>query len=131
MLQSLNEALSRDRVKTSVNGFTQLGLVEMTRKRTRESLEHVLCTECPACKGRGSLKTVETVSYEIVREIVRIHHQYDSEQFLVYASRAVADYLINEEAHGILAELEVFIGKQVQIKTEVFYNQEQFDVVIM
>ena len=131
VLQSLNEALSRDRVKTSVNGFTQLGLVEMTRKRTRESLEHVLCTECPACKGRGSLKTVETVSYEIVREIVRIHHQYDSEQFLVYASRAVADYLINEEAHGILAELEVFIGKQVQIKTEVFYNQEQFDVVIM
>ena len=77
------------------------------------------------------MKTVETVSYEIVREIVRIHHQYDSEQFLVYASRAVADYLINEEAHGILAELEVFIGKQVQIKTEVFYNQEQFDVVIM
>ncbi|MBE2893553.1 ribonuclease G [Spirabiliibacterium falconis] len=131
VLQSLSEALSKDRVKTTVNGFTQLGLVEMTRKRTRESLEHVLCQECPACHGRGMAKTVETISYEIVREIVRIHHQYDCEQFLVYASRAVADYLINEEAHGILAELEVFIGKQVQIKTEVFYHQEQFDVVMI
>lgn len=131
VLESLQEALSKDRVKTSVNGFTQLGLVEMTRKRTRESLEHVLCGDCPACEGRGRIKTVETVCYEIMREIIRVHHLFASEQFVVYASRAVADYLINEESHGLLAELEVFIGKQVQIKTEVYYNQEQFDVVVM
>ncbi|PJG84483.1 ribonuclease G [Conservatibacter flavescens] len=131
VIQSLEEALSKDRVKTNVNGFTQLGLVEMTRKRTRESLEHVLCGECPACKGRGRLKTVETVCYEIMREIIRVHHLYSSEQFVVYASRAVAEYIINEESHGLLAELEVFIGKQVQIKTEVFYHQDQFDVVVM
>ncbi|TCP97647.1 RNAse G [Cricetibacter osteomyelitidis] len=131
VIQSLEEALSKDRVKTNVNGFTQLGLVEMTRKRTRESLEHILCEECPACKGTGSLKTVETVCYEIMREIIRVHHLYSSEQFVVYASRAVADYLITEESHGLIPELEVFIGKQVQIKTEVFYNQDQFDVVVM
>lgn len=132
VIQSLEECLSKDRVKTNVNGFTQLGLVEMTRKRTRESLEHVLCGECPVCKGRGQLKTVETVCYEIAREIIRVHHLFASEQFVVYASRAVADYLINEESQGgLLAELEVFIGKQIQVKTEVFYNQDQFDVVVM
>ncbi|HBO37581.1 MAG TPA: Rne/Rng family ribonuclease, partial [Pasteurellaceae bacterium] len=77
-------------------------------------------------------KTVETVCYEIMREIIRVHHLFSSEQFLVYASRAVAEYLINEESQGgLLAELEVFIGKQVQVKTEVFYNQDQFDVVVM
>lgn len=131
VLLSLQEALAKDRVKTSVNGFTLLGLVEMTRKRTRESLEHILCGECPACQGRGKIKTVETVCYEIMREIIRVYHLYSSEQFLVYASRAVADYLINEEAHGLLAELEVFIGKQIQIKTEVYYHQDQFDVVVI
>lgn len=76
VLESLQEALSRDRVKTNVNGFTQLGLVEMTRKRTRESLEHVLCGECISCKGRGRVKTVETVCYEIMREIIRVNHLF-------------------------------------------------------
>ncbi|MGQ0285609.1 ribonuclease G [Pasteurellaceae bacterium 22721_9_1] len=131
VLQSLEEALAKDPVKTNVNGFTQLGLVEMTRKRTRESLEHVLCGECPACKGSGYLKTVETVCYEIMREIIRVHHLFSSEQFTVYASPAVADYLIKEESHGLLAEIEVFIGKKVQVRPEAFYNQDQFDVVVM
>lgn len=131
VIRSLEDALSRDRVKTNVNGFTQLGLVEMTRKRTRESLEHILCSDCPACQGRGHVKTVETVCYEIMREIIRVHHLFASEIFTVYASPAVADYLINEESHGLLAETEVFIGKRVRIKSEMFYHQEQFDVVVM
>ncbi|MCI5763577.1 ribonuclease G [Actinobacillus porcinus] len=130
VLDALRTALSKDRVKTNVNGFTQLGLVEMTRKRTRESLEHILCSDCPSCQGRGHVKTVETVCYEIMREIIRVHHLFASEQFTVYASPAVAEYLINEESHGLLAEVEVFIGKQVKVKTEVYYNQEQFDVVV-
>lgn len=131
VLEALENALSNDRVKTTVNGFTQLGLVEMTRKRTRESLEHVLCCECPACKGRGTVKTVETVSYEIMREIIRVNHQYASRQFMIYASSEVASYLINEEAHAMLAELELFLGKKIEVKTEVYYNQEQFDVILM
>ncbi len=81
MLHSLEQALSKDRVKTTINGFSQLGLVEMTRKRTRESIEHVLCHDCPTCNGRGTVKTVETVCYEILREIVRVHHAYDSDRF--------------------------------------------------
>ncbi|MGL5420505.1 MAG: ribonuclease G [Plesiomonas shigelloides] len=130
VLHSLEQALGKDRVKTNINGFTQLGLVEMTRKRTRESLEHVLCGECPTCQGRGTVKTVESVCYEILREIVRVHHAYDADQFLVYASAAVADALRGEESHA-LAELELFIGKQVKIQTEPLYQQEQFDVVMM
>ncbi|MDX1526606.1 MAG: ribonuclease G [Pseudidiomarina maritima] len=130
VLHSLEQALAKDRAKTSINGFTTLGLVEMTRKRTRESLEHVLCTECPVCSGRGSMKTVETVCYEVMREIVRVNRAYAADHFMVYASAAVADMLLNEESHA-LAELEVFIGKQVKVLTEPMYNQEQFDVVMM
>ncbi|EIS17881.1 ribonuclease G [Yersinia pestis] len=130
VLHSLEQALSKDRVKTSINGFSQLGLVEMTRKRTRESIEHVLCHECPPCRGRGTVKSVETVCYEILREIVRVHHAYDSDRFLVYASPAVGEALKGEESHA-LAEVEIFVGKQVKVQIEPLYNQEQFDVVMM
>ncbi|QBH97834.1 ribonuclease G [Limnobaculum zhutongyuii] len=130
VLNSLEQALSKDRVKTSVNEFSALGLVEMTRKRTRESLEHVLCGECPSCRGRGRVKTVETVCYEILREIVRVHHAYDADRFLVYASPAVGDALKSEESYS-LAEVELFVGKQVKIQIEPLYNREQFDVVMM
>jgi ribonuclease G len=130
VLHSLEQALSKDRAKTNVNGFSQLGLVEMTRKRTRESLEHVLCSECPECKGRGRVKTVESVCFEILRELIRVNRAYDADQFTVYAAPAVADYLRGEESHS-LAELEVFIGKQVRVVSEPLCGQEQFDVVMM
>ncbi|MGL5031351.1 MAG: ribonuclease G [Aeromonas sp.] len=130
VLHSLELALAKDRTKTNVNGFSQLGLVEMTRKRTRESLEHVLCSECPECKGRGRVKTVESVCFEILRELIRVNRAYDADQFTVYAAPAVADYLRGEESHS-LAELEVFIGKQVRVMSEPLCAQEQFDVVMM
>jgi len=82
------------------------------------------------CKGRGTLKTVETVCYEIMREIVRVHHAYDSDRFLVYVSPAVGDALKGEESHA-LAEVEIFVGKQVKVHVEPLYTQEQFDVVMM
>jgi ribonuclease G len=130
VLHSLEAALSRDKTKTNIQGFSALGLVEMTRKRTRESLEHVLCDECPVCSGRGSLKTVETVCFEILREIVRVNRAYVADKFVVYASPAVRDALINDEFHS-MAELEVFIGKQINVVIEPQYSQEQFDVVMM
>lgn len=131
VLESLENALKGDRVKTNVNGFTQLGLVEMTRKRTRESLERILCCDCPSCHGRGTVKTVETVCYDIQREIVRVHHLFNTEKIRVYASKDVAEYLINEESHASLAELEAFTGKKIEIKLEPYYHQDQFDVVVM
>ncbi|WP_220720232.1 ribonuclease G [Agarivorans litoreus] len=130
VLHSLELALAKDRAKTNISGFSQLGLVEMTRKRTRESIEHILCGECPTCRGRGTVKTVETVCYEVLREIIRVNRAYDADNFIVYASTKVADMLMGEESHS-LAELEVFIGKQVRVQTEPMYSQEQFDVVLM
>jgi ribonuclease G len=130
VLHSLEMALSKDKVKFNIHGFSPLGLVEMTRKRTRESLEHILCGECPVCSGRGYLKTVETVCFEILREIVRVNRAYDADKFIVYASPAVSEFIINDEFHN-LAELEVFIGKQIKVLPEPMYNQEQFDVVMM
>ncbi|MGL4858400.1 MAG: ribonuclease G [Enterobacteriaceae bacterium] len=129
VLHSLQQALNRDRVKTGISGFSQLGLVEMTRKRTRESLEHVLCENCPQCKGRGKVKMVETVCYEIMREIVRVHHAYDADCFQVYASPAVCETLRSDEFPS-LAEVELFIGKPIKVLIEAQYHQEQFDVIM-
>jgi len=130
VLSSLEMAMARDNVKYSVHGFSSLGLVEMTRKRTRESLEHVLCGECPICTGRGNLKTVATVCFEIMREIVRVNRAHDADRFIVYASPAVSEFIVDDEFHS-LAEVEVFIGKSIKVQTEAMYSQEQFDVVMM
>jgi ribonuclease G len=102
----------------------------MTRKRTRESLEHVLCESCPTCAGRGSIKTPETVCYEIFREILREARQFDAEQLLVLASQEVVDLLLEEESTSV-AELEAFVGKPIRFQVESLYTQEQFDVVLM
>lgn len=130
VLQSLEATLLKDNAKTKVSGFSALGLVEMTRKRTRESLEHVLCGECPTCRGRGSVKTIETVCFEVLREVIRVNRAYEADQFVVYASIPVADALHGDESHA-LAELEVFIEKQVKVQADPLYTQEQFDVVMM
>ncbi|MBT0586885.1 ribonuclease G [Alteromonas oceanisediminis] len=130
VLHSLELAMGKDRAKSNIHGFTALGLIEMTRKRTRESLEHVLCGECPVCKGRGSIKTVETICFEVMREIVRVNRAYDADKFVVYAAPAVAEALMGEESH-MLAELEVFVSRQITVQAEPLYNQDNFDVVMM
>ena len=130
VLAALEKNLERDRAKSNISEVSMLGLVEMTRKRTRESLEHVLCSQCPTCQGRGSLKTPETVCYEIFRELLREARQFDVQQYLVLASQEVVDVLLDEEATS-LAELETFIGKPIKLQVEALYSQEQFDVVLM
>jgi ribonuclease G len=102
----------------------------MTRKRTRESLEHILCEPCPACGGRGSLRTAETTCYEIFREILREARQFDVQSLLVLASQEVVDRLLDEESTN-LAELEEFIGKPIRLQAEALYNQENYDVVLI
>jgi len=130
VLSALESALGKDRVRTNVSGFSSLGLVEMTRKRTRESLEHVLCHECPSCKGRGSLKTTESICYEIFREIIRVNRAHAADRFVIYASEKVCNALLNEET-DFLAELELFINKEVKIQSEPQYSHEKYDVVMM
>ena len=129
VLAELHKALAPDRTRMTVNGFTSLGLVEMTRKRTRESLAHVLCEPCPTCHGRGELKTARTVCYEILRELVRESRQFDAAQFRVLASQQVIDTFLDEEAQS-LAMTEEFIGKPVRLQVETLYNQEQYDIVL-
>lgn len=130
VLDELNHALSQDRIRSTVHGFTRLGLVEITRKRTRESLEQLLCEPCPNCNGRGKIKSVETLCYEISREIIRINQQHNCRQFIVYASPIVADYLICEKSQGLISDLEVMLDKEILIKAENLYTQEQFDVIV-
>ena len=129
VLRALERALARDRVKASIADMSALGLVEITRKRTRESLEHLLCETCPACKGRGVLKTPETVTYEIFREILREARQFGTDQYLVVASQVVVDRLSDDQAQS-LARLQEFIGKPIHLQVEPLYNQEEYEVVL-
>jgi ribonuclease G len=130
VLHEFRKALARDRTRMTVNGFTQLGLVEMTRKRTRESLAHVLCEPCPVCEGRGELKTAQTVCYQILRELTREARQFNAREYRILASQQVIDMFLDEESQG-LAMLSDFIGKPVSLQVESAYNQEQFDIVLM
>ena len=126
----MSKCLARDHAKTHITEVSALGLVEMTRKRTRESLEHVLCEPCPTCGGRGSLRTAETTCYEIFREILREAREFDVQSLLVLASQEVVDRLLDEESTN-LAELEEFIGKPIKLQAEVLYSQENYDVVLL
>jgi ribonuclease G len=130
VLAELKKALSRDRTRVTVNGFTQLGLVEMTRKRTRESLAHVLCEPCPTCTGRGEIKSAQTVCYEILREIMRSARQFDAKEFRILASQTVIDRFLDEESQG-MTMLEDFIKKPISLSVESAYTQEQFDVILV
>ncbi len=130
VLAEFQKALARDHTRLSISGFTQLGLVEMTRKRTRESLAHVLCETCSTCSGRGQLKTARTVCYEILRELLREARQFSAREYRVLACPSVID-LFSEEESGSLAMLSEFIGKPISLQAEAGYTQEQYDVVLL
>ena len=130
VLAEFNKALARDRTRITVNGFTQLGLVEMTRKRTRESLAHVLCESCPTCSGRGEIMSAQTVCYEVLREILRSARQFEAKEFRILASQSVIDRFLDEESQS-LTMLEDFIKKPISLQVETAYTQEQYDVVLV
>ena len=130
VMRALEKHLERDHSKTTISDMSALGLVQITRKRTRESLEHVLCEPCPACRGRGTVKTAETVCFEVFREILREARQYDAKQLLVVAAPLITNMLLEEESASV-AELEAFIGIPIRVQAEVSYTQEQYDVVLV
>ena len=130
VLAELRKQLARDRTRTTVSGFTQLGLVEMTRKRTRESLAHMLCQPCPTCEGRGQVKTARSVCYDILREILREARQFSPKEFRVVASASVVEMLLDEE-HVHLVGLSEFIGKPISLSAEPGMNPEQYDIVLL
>jgi ribonuclease G len=130
LLDELRRALARDRTRITLNGFTALGLVEMTRKRTRESLAHVLCQPCPTCAGRGEVRTPHTVCYDILREILREARAFNAREYRVIAAQPVIDLFLEDEASS-LTMLSEFIGKPISVQVETGYSQEQFDIVLM
>ena len=130
VLVELQKAVDLDRARTSINGFTSLGLVEMTRKRTRESLAHLLCETCEICSGRGEHKTAQTICYEIMRELLRESKQFNAKEFKVIASPSVTDMLMDEESQN-LANLSDFIKKRVTLQPDVHYAREAFDIIWM
>lgn len=128
--RSLEKNLAKDFTRSAITGVTELGLVQVVRKRTRESLEQVLCEDCKVCHGRGTVKSAETVCYEIFRAILREARTYDHDAYLVSASQSVVDRLLDEESANV-ADLEQFIGKTIQFQVESLYTQEQYDVILM
>ncbi len=130
VMKTLEKALAQDNVRTSITRLSDLGLVEMTRKRTRESLGHVMCEPCPVCSGRGAVKSAETVCLEVVREIMRSGRQFEASKILVLASPSVVD-LVTDEHSTTIAELEELVGKTIRFQREEQYTQEQYDVVLL
>jgi len=129
VLAELKKSLELDRVKTSVSSFSALGLVEMTRKRTRESLAHQLCQPCPVCEGKGEIKTPQTICYEILREIIREHRQFNPKEFRIVACPDVIDTFLEEQSQ-YLAELCEFVGKPILLLAEGSFSQEKYDIVL-
>ena len=130
VLEELNKSLARDHTRITVSGFSTLGLVEMTRKRIRESLAHVMCEPCPTCQGRGEIKTAQTVCYEILREILREARQFNAREYRIIGSQQVVDLFLDEESQA-LAMLSDFIAKPISMQVETMYSQEQYDVILM
>ncbi|PVZ71931.1 ribonuclease G [Pelagibaculum spongiae] len=129
VVRSFEKALERDHTKTSICDVSPLGLIEMTRKRTRESLEHFLCEPCPLCVGRGSIKSPETLCFEILREILRTARAYQADGYMVLASQSVIDRLLDEDSAS-LAELEDFIGSPIRLQVEPLFREDQYDIAL-
>jgi len=130
VLSVLEKSMNKDNTKYTISSVSELGLVEMTRKRTRESLERVMCESCPTCSGAGMVRTAETTCYEIFREIMRDARQYEARELLVVASSDVVEMLLDEESTN-LADLEAFVGIRIRFRADNEYSQERYDVVLV
>ncbi len=129
VLAALESAFAKDRVKIKITDISPLGLVEITRKRTRESLEQILCEACPTCQGRGTVKTIQTVCYEILREILREDRQYKAQSYTIVAAPAVVELLLDEEASS-LADLQEFIDRPISLRADPLFSQQEYDIAL-
>ncbi|NMO20308.1 Rne/Rng family ribonuclease [Pyxidicoccus fallax] len=127
VFKALQEALGRDKAKTNVLRISELGLVEMTRKRVRESIGRVLHEDCPYCDGNGFVKTATTVAYEIFREIRREAPGYKDSTLVINCNAEVARLLQGEERNELRHLMDRY-NKSIQVKAQQNYHREQYDI---
>ena len=130
VMDVFEQSMTQDHARHQITPVSPLGLVEMTRKRTRESLQNILCENCPNCDGNGFVMTTASVCFEIFREVLRQHRQFTFDEALVLAHQDVIELLLDEEAEG-LAEIEDQIGRRIRLQPETLYLRDQFDVVLI
>ncbi|MBZ0157254.1 MAG: Rne/Rng family ribonuclease [Alphaproteobacteria bacterium] len=123
------EAMKKDRAKNTIYTISELGIIQMTRKRVRESLGRVLCEQCPYCEGRGFIKSARTVAYEIFRK-VRKMNLASGTMAMIKANHAVAELLSDEERQGI-EEIEEEYGIQLIIKEDIKLHQENYEITVL
>jgi len=124
---ALLEALKKDRSKTNVLPISGLGLVEMTRKRTRDTLTRLMCEPCPYCEGTGKVKSTLTVCHELIRELVKVLKKTQATSVYIYTHPEVTARLCSEDL-GIIESLEEAYGKNLLIRSENGYHIEQYEI---
>jgi ribonuclease G len=125
--EAFQKALTRDRARCNVTKISELGLVEMTRKRTRESLSQILTEPCPTCEGAGVVKSVATVAYEILREVRRSGATVDNDEIKIECSPRVADVLSKEE-RDYLDAMEKRFQKKLEVVPQKGWKPDQYRV---
>lgn len=130
VLRILEKGQAHDRARCKVSQISELGLVEMTRKRTHESLSRMLCEPCNVCAGTGMVKTTESVCLEIFRQIQRKARDFANHECMVMGSQSVIDRLLDEDAQCV-EDLAKAIAADIRIQVEPSYAQDQFDVVLI
>ena len=123
------EAMKKDRAKNTIYNISELGIIQMTRKRVRESLGRVLCEQCPYCEGRGFVKSARTVTYEIFRKVRKMNLSRGTVA-MIKGNPAVAEILSYEERQGI-EEIENVYGIQLIIKEDIRFHQENYEITIL
>src|SRR4051812_37128267 len=125
--RTFNDHLRRDRSKATVTRISELGLIEMTRKRTRESLLHNLTEPCTACEGKGYTKSRRTVCYELFRELRRQGDLVESDTIIIEAHPAIADVLATTD-HAFIEDLEKRLQKRIVVKARGSFHMEDFEI---
>jgi ribonuclease G len=130
LVEVLTEALKRDKAKTEIVHFSELGLVEMTRKRTRDSIGRTLLQECPCCHGTGQTKSPTTICYQLFRDIVAEARAYPCDKLLIIAHPEIIDLLVGEE-HEAVERMEEFLGREITLQSDADFPPDRYEVVLL
>jgi ribonuclease G len=128
VFRALLDALHEDKAKVNILKISELGLIEMTRKRTRENLVQQLCESCPTCEGRGAIPSAQTVAYRVLREIPKSARYLRGQAVLVSAPPSVVDVLQRDESDTI-EKLKQQIGRTIEVRSNPYFVGEQFEIV--